>query len=69
MGPYSEETQYRRAQSICNLLERSPDLPAETRAIWQNHLANLARNETTYNWRVKEIYSKLTRRPLIQWDE
>jgi hypothetical protein len=59
MGPYSEEKQYQRAESIAGLLERSPDLSDHVRSIWLNHLANIARNETTYNWRVKEIYSKL----------
>jgi hypothetical protein len=68
MGPYSEEKQYQRAEAIVALLE-NPNLPSETRAIWQNHLANLSRNESTYNWRVKEIYSKLKRGPVIQWDE
>ena len=55
MGPYSEEKQYQRAESIAGLLERSPDLSDHVRSIWLNHLANIARNETTYNWRVKEI--------------
>jgi hypothetical protein len=68
MGPYSEEKQYQRAEAIVALLE-NPNLPSETRAIWQNHLANLSRSESTYNWRVKEIYSKLKRGPVIQWDE
>ena len=58
MGPYSEEVQMKRAEAITALLQ-NPNLPDETRAIWQNHLANLARNETTYNFRVKEIYSKM----------
>lgn len=69
MGPYSEERQYQRAEAIQSLLARSPDLSDHARAIWQNHLANIARNETTYNWRVREIYSKLNRGPLISWEE
>ena len=59
MGPYSEERQYQRADSIVRLLAQK-DLPDTTRALWQNHLANLARNETQYNFRVREIYSKMT---------
>ena len=68
MGPYSEEKQFQRAMSISKLLE-NPDLPTETRAMWQNHLANLSRSESTYNWRVKEIYSKLKKSPLVVWDD
>lgn len=67
MGPYSEEKQFDRAMAISNLLE-NPDLPTETRAMWQNHLANIARNETTYNWRVKEIYSRMKVNPLVEWN-
>jgi hypothetical protein len=67
MGPYSEEKQFDRAMAISNLLE-NPDLPTETRAMWQNHLANIARNETTYNWRVKEIYSHMKVNPLVEWN-
>ena len=69
MGPYSEEMQYKRADAIVSLLQRSPDLPKETIAMWQNHLANLSRNETTYNFRVKEIYSKMRRESIIKWQE
>ncbi len=69
MGPYSEEMQFRRADAIVSLLQRSPDLPKETVAMWHNHLANLSRNESTYNYRVKEIYSKLNKGPMIQWVE
>ena len=60
MGPYSEERQYQRADSIVRLLAQK-DLPNTTRALWQNHLANLARNETQYNFRVREIYSTMTK--------
>ena len=69
MGPYSEEMQYKRADAIVSLLQRSPDLPKETAAMWKNHLANLSRNENTYNFRVKEIYSKMRRESIIQWQE
>ena len=69
MGPYSEEKQYQRADAIVSLLQRSPDLSDTTRTMWENHLANISRNETTYNFRVKEIYSKLNRGPLVIWEE
>ena len=69
MGPYSEDMQFKRADAIVSLLQRSPDLPNTTKAMWQNHLANLSRNETTYNYRVKEIYSKLNRGGIIHWEE
>ena len=69
MGPYSEEMQYKRADAIVSLLQRSPDLPKETTAMWKNHLANLSRNESTYNFRVKELYSKMRRESIIQWQE
>jgi hypothetical protein len=67
MGPYSEERQFQRAEAITTLLA-NPNLPKETRVIWQNHLANLARNETTYNFRVKEIYSKMKRQGVIHYE-
>ncbi len=69
MGPYSEEMQFKRADAIVSLLQRSPDLPDTVKAMWENHLANISRNETTYNFRVKEIYSKLNKGPMIQWVE
>lgn len=59
MGPYSEERQMARAEAITALL--ATDLEPRARQIWSNHLANLARNETTYNFRVREIYSGLSR--------
>ena len=67
MGPYSEERQYQRAAAISRLLDQP--LPDETRAIWEMHLRNLARNETQYNYRVKEVYSKIQRKGIIQWAE
>jgi hypothetical protein len=67
MGPYSEERQYQRAESIARLLES--DLTDDARIIWQRHLQNLATTETQYNYRVKEIYSKMKKGPIIEWDE
>jgi len=62
MGPFSEELQYKRASSIKRLLEQNPGLDPVYKAIWKNHLLNLAHNETTYNFRVKYIYSKMQSR-------
>ena len=59
MGPYSEEKQFQRATSIKRLLDENPKLDPLYRAIWQKHLNNLANNETTYNYRVKHVYSLL----------
>lgn len=67
MGPYSEERQYQRAESIARLLDQP--LPDDTRAMWEMHLRNLARNETQYNYRVREIYGKLKRKGIVQWEE
>jgi len=67
MGPYSEQKQLQRAESLTALL-RNPDLPEDTRRIWENHLANLSRNEATYNYRVREVYSKLSRKGIIEYE-
>ena len=68
MGPYSEERQYQRAEAIKFLLDNNPDIDPLYRAIWEKHLLNLAHNETTYNYRVKNIYSNMMRGPLVNWD-
>lgn len=67
MGPYSEEKQYERAVAIMRLLDRNPDLDPEMKAIWEGHLRNLSRNEATYNFRVKEIYTKMRDRYTKEW--
>ncbi len=59
MGPYSEAKQFQRAEAIQHLLDNNPNIDPLYRAMWQRHLINLARNETTYNYRVKTIYSNL----------
>ena len=59
VGPYSEEKQFQRAKSIQRLLDENPKLDPLYREIWQKHLLNLALNETTYNYRVKHVYSLL----------
>jgi hypothetical protein len=69
MGPYSEDKQFQRAVSIQRLLEDNPDLDPQYKNIWQKHLLNLANNETTYNYRVKHIYSQMRKGPLVEWAE
>jgi len=59
MGPYSEERQLQRAEAIKFLLKNNPHLPEDYKSIWKKHLSNLALNETTYNYRVKAIYSNM----------
>lgn len=59
MGPYSEDLQFKRAKAIANLLEDNPKLDPLYKAMWKKHLINLAKNETTYNYRVKNIYQHM----------
>lgn len=59
MGPYSEDKQLQRAESIQRLLDNNPQIDPAYRAMWQKHLINIANNETTYNYRVKHVYSLL----------
>ena len=68
MGPYSEERQLQRAEAIWFLLDNNPHLPQDYKSIWKKHLSNLALNETTYNYRVKAIYSNMNRKPLVEWN-
>ncbi len=68
MGPYSEERQYQRAEAIQSLLENNPDIDPLYRAVWEKHLWNLSFNESTYNYRVKNIYTNMRRGPLVDWD-
>jgi len=68
MGPYSEDKQFQRAEAIKHLLENNPQLPDDYKSIWRKHLSNLALNETTYNYRVKAIYSNMNRKPLVEWN-
>jgi len=68
VGPYSEERQYQRAEAIQSLLENNPDIDPLYRAVWEKHLWNLSFNESTYNYRVKNIYTNMRRGPLVDWD-
>lgn len=57
MGPFSEQKQIERADSIQRLLDNNPQLDDHMKSIWLNHQRNLCLNEDEYNTKVKEIYS------------
>ena len=58
MGPYSDYAQQKRAERIASVLLNCKDKDA--RRIWNQHLANLANNETDYNARVVALYGEKT---------
>jgi hypothetical protein len=66
MGPFSEERQYQRAESIKRLLDTNPQLDPVYKAMWQDKLKGLALNESTYNFRVKTIYSQMQKEPWVK---
>ena len=55
VGPYSLELQQKRRASLMLIL-KNPNLPEDMRRIWDQHLNNLALNETEYNQRVTWYY-------------
>jgi len=59
MGPFTEQKQNERAESIQKLLDTNPQISDYMKAIWSKHLMNLATNEDEYVARVKQIYSTL----------
>ena len=67
MGPYSEAKQLQRAEAIGRLLEINPQLDPVYRAMWENKLRALAKNETEYNWRVRNLYEGMKRGPVIEY--
>tara|TARA_B100000965_G_C19571310_1_gene749246 strand:+ start:246 stop:464 length:219 start_codon:yes stop_codon:yes gene_type:complete len=67
MGPFSEMMQLRRAEAIRHLLDNNPQLDILTRTMWEDKLRNLAKNETEYNWRVRNIYEGMKRGPIIDY--
>lgn len=68
MGPYCDDRQYQRAVAIQRLLDTNPQLDELTRAMWERHLRNLSKNETQYNARVKQIYSQMKRKGMIEYE-
>ena len=65
MGPYSEDKQMQRAESIQRLLDINPQLDRQYRVMWENKLRALATNEESYNARVKATYGHLEKKPII----
>lgn len=57
MGPFSEQKQMERADSIQRLLDSNPQLDDHMKGIWLKHQRNLCLNEDEYNKRVKDIYT------------
>jgi hypothetical protein len=57
MGPFSEQKQIERADSIQRLLDSNPRLDDHMKSIWLKHQRNLCLNEDEYNKRVKDIYT------------
>lgn len=66
MGPWSEERQTARAENILRILA-NPDLPQETRAMWERHLRGLSRSEAQYNARVVQLYTEMRNRYTEKW--
>lgn len=58
MGPYSEELQQKRRNSL-KLILADPNISKDMKRIWKQHLNNLAVDETEYNKRVKEVYENV----------
>lgn len=67
MGPFSEEKQYQRAEAIQRLLDTNPQLNPETRTMWERKLKELSFNESTYNFRVREIYTQMRNSYTRRW--
>ena len=55
-----------RAESIKRLLDTNPQLDPVYKAMWQDKLKGLALNESTYNFRVKTIYSQMQKEPWVK---
>ena len=59
MGPWSEQKQSQRAESIKHLLATNPQMDDYMKSVWESKLNGLAQNEDEYNQRVKQVYSLL----------
>jgi len=57
MGPFSDELQHKRANSIKKLIANKSLDPIYV-AMWKRKLFNLAQNEDEYNARVVKIYKQ-----------
>jgi len=59
MGPFSEQKQLERADSIKRLLETNPQMDDYMKSIWKKHAMNITFVEEEYNRRVRSIYSTI----------
>ena len=59
MGPFSEQKQLERADSIKRLLETNPQMDDYMKSIWKKHAMNISFDEEEYNRRVRSIYSTI----------
>ena len=57
MGPYNEQTQYRRACSLASVL-MNDSIDPDFRSIYEQKLRALARSESDYMDRVKQVYPR-----------
>lgn len=57
MGPFSNDIQGQRADSIQRLLDDNPQIDNHMKSIWLKHLRNLALTEDEYNQRVRDVYT------------
>lgn len=58
MGPYSEKRQLERAEAVARLLAHD-NLSEWAKEYWSKVAATLCQNEATYNYRVREVYTKI----------
>lgn len=59
MGPFDLSRQHNRAKVIKDLLTKNPNLNPRMKAIWENHLKNIAFTEDEYNSRVVKYYQSI----------
>ena len=59
MGPFSEQKQLERADSIKRLLETNPQMDDYMKSIWAKHAMNISFDQDEYNRKVRAIYSTI----------
>ena len=64
MGPYSEQIQYRRASNLASVL-MNDSIDSDFRSIYEQKLRALARSESDYMDRVKQVYPNGINQQLI----
>jgi hypothetical protein len=66
MGPWNEERQLARCESVLRLLERN-DLSEWARNYWSGVYDTIARDEARYNARVVTLYTEIRKRAMKDW--